>query len=231
MIIYCIIQRQVPSLSLTHPFSTSHQPRITTSLVPHTVVRVRQVQVPIRALLRQHHHPDDTAGAAVPLDGLPQRALNERHGLVLLHALPPVRVAVTVDVRRAGPADRVGLLVQGAAEGDGVDLAAEALVPAGDDEARPRLLSASCIHVVKYDESFGGFHIALESHQGGIARTKDDPCSRSKSPGRSKQPFASSGACRSAWRTDPAGTGRYPPPLVCLLLSRSGSTKWCRVLS
>jgi hypothetical protein len=91
--------------------------------------------VPVSPLRRQHNHADDAAGAAVPLYRLGQRALDKRHGLGLLHALLPVRVAVSVDVGRPGAANGVGLLVEGASEGDGVDLAAVAFVPARDDEA------------------------------------------------------------------------------------------------
>jgi len=99
------------------------------------VIRIRQIQVPVRALGRQHHHANDTTRAAIPLDRLLQRLLHKPHSIGLLHALPPVGVAETVDVCRARTADRVRLLVEGSAEGDAVDLAAVTLVPACDDEA------------------------------------------------------------------------------------------------
>ena len=83
--------------------------------MPHTVVLVRQVQVAIGALPGEDDHADDAAGAAVPLDGLAQGALDEVHRVLLRHALLPVRVAVPVDVRRPRAADRVRLLVQRAA--------------------------------------------------------------------------------------------------------------------
>lgn len=86
--------------------------------------------MPVGALGRQYHHADDATRAAVPPDGLLERLLDEGDRLVLVHALLPVRVAVSVDVGRAGAADRVGLLVEGPAEGDAVDLAAVPLVPA-----------------------------------------------------------------------------------------------------
>lgn len=101
------------------------------------VVGVREVQVPVGPLLREHHHADDAARAAVPLDRLLQRALDKVDRLGLLHAFPPVRVAVAVDVRRPGPANGVRLLVQRAAQRDRVYLSAVALVPARDDEAGP----------------------------------------------------------------------------------------------
>ncbi len=102
--------------------------------MPDRVLLVGKVQVPVGALLCQDHHADDAAGAAVPLDGLPQGALDEVDGLLLLHALLPIRVTVAVDVGRARAADRVRLLVQGAAEGHRVDLSAVPLVPSRDDK-------------------------------------------------------------------------------------------------
>lgn len=79
--------------------------------MPDLVVLVGEVQVSIRPLLRHDHHADDATGATIPLDSLPQGALDEVHSIFLLHAFLPVCVTVTVDVRRAGTADRVGLLV------------------------------------------------------------------------------------------------------------------------
>lgn len=67
--------------------------------------------MPVGALLGEDDHADDTTRAAVPLDSLGQRTLHEVDGVGLLHALFPVRITVSVDVRRTGPADGVGLLV------------------------------------------------------------------------------------------------------------------------
>lgn len=91
--------------------------------------------MPVGPLGREHHHPDDAAGAAVPLDGLPQCALDKLDRLRLLHALPPVRVTVAVDVSRPGAADGVRLLVERAAQWDRVDLSAVPLIPARDDKS------------------------------------------------------------------------------------------------
>lgn len=104
-------------------------------LVPHLIVLVGQIQVPIGALLGEDDHADNTARAAVPLDGLAQGALDKIDGLVFLHILLPISIAVAVDVGRAGAADRIRLLVQRAAQGNLVNLATMPLVPAGDDEA------------------------------------------------------------------------------------------------
>jgi hypothetical protein len=92
---------------------------------------IRQVQMPDCALPRQHDHPDDTARATVPLDGLLQRLLDELDALVLAHVVLPVRIAEAVDVRRSGSADRIGLLVQRAAEWDTVDGATGSFVVSG----------------------------------------------------------------------------------------------------
>lgn len=120
-----------------HPTSqpTNAGPHEARSLMPDLVVFVWEIQVPIRPLGRQHHHAYHAARAAVPLDGLAQRRLHKLHGIGLLHALLPVRVAEAVDVRRARAADRVRLLVQRAAERDAVYLASVAVIPASNDEA------------------------------------------------------------------------------------------------
>lgn len=81
-------------------------------LVPHLVLAIRQVQVPVRTLGREDHHANDTTRAAVPPDRLLERALDELHRLRFFHALLPVVIAVTIDICRSGPADRVGALVQ-----------------------------------------------------------------------------------------------------------------------
>jgi hypothetical protein len=90
--------------------------------------------VAVGALPGEDDHADDAAGAAIPLDGLLQGALDEVDGLLLGHALLPVRVAVTVDVRRPRAADGVRLLVQRAPERYRVDLPAVPLVPPRDDQ-------------------------------------------------------------------------------------------------
>lgn len=69
-----------------------------TLLVSHLVLAIRQVQVPVRTLGREHHHANDTTRAAVPPDRLLERTLDKVHSLCLLHALLPVIVAVAVDV-------------------------------------------------------------------------------------------------------------------------------------
>lgn len=118
------------NLSLPLPLSHPHY-----LLMPHLITRVRQVQVPIRPLGRQHHHANDTARAAIPPDSLLQRILDEVNCLLLLHTLLPVRVAVAIDVGGARTSDRVGLFVQGTAQGNAVYLATVALVPACDDKS------------------------------------------------------------------------------------------------
>ena len=62
------------------------------------VVVIRQVQMPDSTLLGQHNHADNSSGAAIPLDGLGERHLDEVDGLLLLHVLLPVLVGETVDV-------------------------------------------------------------------------------------------------------------------------------------
>lgn len=118
-----------------HALHAAPYPYRSPLLVPHLVLRVRQIQMPVGALGRQHHHANDTARAAVPPDGLLQGALDEVDGLGLLHALFPVGVAVSVDVGRARAADGVRALVQRTSKRDAVNLAAVALVPACDNEA------------------------------------------------------------------------------------------------
>lgn len=65
------------------------------------VVGVRQVQVPHSTLFGQHHHTDDTTGAAIPLDGLLQGTAHKVDTLCLRHVLFPVRIGITVDVGRS----------------------------------------------------------------------------------------------------------------------------------
>lgn len=103
--------------------------------MPHLITRVRQVQVSIRTLSRQYHHADHTARAAIPPNSLLQRFLDKVHCLLLLHALSPVGVTVTVDIGGTGTADGIRLFVQRPAQGNAVDLSAVALVPARDNEA------------------------------------------------------------------------------------------------
>ena len=78
--------------------------------------------MPLRARLRKHNHPDHAPRAAVPSYCLPERVLDKIHAFCFGHVLFPVGVAVAVDVGAAGAADCVGLFVEGAAEGDAVDL-------------------------------------------------------------------------------------------------------------
>lgn len=91
--------------------------------------------MPVGALLSQHYHPDDTSRGAVPLDRLLERLLDKCHGFRLIHAFLPVGVAETINVRGSRTANRIGLLVQGAAERDVVHLTTVAGVPASDNEA------------------------------------------------------------------------------------------------
>ena len=91
----------------------------------------------IGTLSRQHYHTDDTARAAIPLDSFLQRLFDEINGIRFLHALLPVGVAEAVDVRRTRAADRVRLFVKGSTEGNAVDLATVALIPARDNETSP----------------------------------------------------------------------------------------------
>ena len=88
-----------------------------------------------RAFGCQHHHADDPSRAAVPLDGLLESALDKGDPLLFRHVLLPVRVTVAVYVGRARAADRVRLLVERAAEGDGVNLPAVPVVVTCDDDA------------------------------------------------------------------------------------------------
>jgi hypothetical protein len=106
------------------------------------VVLVWQVQVSLCTSSCKNNHTDHTTRTAVPLDGLRQRTLDELDALLFSHLLPPVCVAVSVDVCRPRTADRVRLLVQGASEWDRVDLTTMLVVPASDDETGPERLSA-----------------------------------------------------------------------------------------
>ena len=83
---------------------------------------------------RQYYHAYNTTRAAIPSDSLLQRLLDEADCLLLVHTLPPVCVAVAVDVGGAGTANGVGLFVQRTAQRDAVDLATVALVPACNNE-------------------------------------------------------------------------------------------------
>lgn len=62
---------------------------------------VRQIQMSLRPLRRQHNHPDDTTRATIPLDRFPQSPLCELDALLLRHAFLPIRVTEAVDIRRA----------------------------------------------------------------------------------------------------------------------------------
>ena len=75
------------------------------------VAVVWQVQVSLCSLCCQNHHADDTARATVPFDGLPQGSLDKVYALLLVHALLPVRVTVSVDVCRTGSCDGIRLFV------------------------------------------------------------------------------------------------------------------------
>lgn len=100
-----------PNLGLPlhkNPFIT---PFSDEGLVLDRVALIREVQMPVGALGRQHDHANDAAGATVPLDGLRQRALDKLDGVRLLHSLSPVRVTVSVDVGRTRTANRICLLV------------------------------------------------------------------------------------------------------------------------
>ena len=110
------------------------------------VVLVGQIQVSLCSLPRQHHHANDAARAAVPLDGLGQRSLDKSDALLLIHALAPVGIAVSVNVRRARAADGIRLLVQRASGGNRVDLAAMTVVPSRNDQASAagRLAGVEC---------------------------------------------------------------------------------------
>lgn len=66
--------------------------------MPDLVIRVGEIQVPVGALGRQHHHANHASRAAIPLDSLPESPLDEGDRLLLVHALLPVRVAEAVDV-------------------------------------------------------------------------------------------------------------------------------------
>jgi hypothetical protein len=63
-----------------------------------------------------------------------------------------------------------------------------------------------------------------------VPRTTSYPCWSSRPPGRWRLPSVLWVACRSSWRTGPAGIVRCRPRLVCRPPSRSGSTKSCRGL-
>lgn len=119
----------ITSTNLTSPFFEIP------SLVPHLVIRIRQIQMPVGALLRQHHHPDDTSRGAIPLDRLLECLLDKRYGFGFLHSFLPVGVAVTINVCGTGTTNRIRLLVQGAAERNVVHLTTVAGIPAGNNEA------------------------------------------------------------------------------------------------
>lgn len=69
--------------------------------MPHGVVGIREIQVSVRTILSEDDHTNDTTRATVPLDSLPQGSLDEVDCIILLHALLPVGITVTVDVSRS----------------------------------------------------------------------------------------------------------------------------------
>lgn len=100
----------------------------------HSVVGIRQVQVSVCSFLGKDDHTNDTTGASVPLDSLPQSPLDEVDSVILLHTLSPVGITVTVDVSRSRTTDGIGLLMEGTTQGDGVDLATESLIPTSNNQ-------------------------------------------------------------------------------------------------
>lgn len=63
------------------------------------VVLVGQVQMSLCTGPCEHNHSDHSARTAVPLDRLCKRALYELDALLLAEVLPPICVAVPIDVR------------------------------------------------------------------------------------------------------------------------------------
>jgi hypothetical protein len=103
-------------------------------LMPHSVVGVREVQVSVCSFLGENNHTNNTTGAAIPLDGLPQSSLDEVDRIVLLHALSPVGVTVAVDVSRSGSTNGIRLLVERTTQRNGVDLTTESLIPTSNNQ-------------------------------------------------------------------------------------------------
>lgn len=219
-----------------HTFALSSSVRPPPLLMPYLIARVRQVQVPIRSLGRQYHHAYNTTRAAIPPDGLLQRVLDEVYCLLLLHALLPVCVAVTVDVGGTGAANRVGLFVQRAAQRDAVDLATVALVPACDDETGTTKKQCQLMGLVmRQSRGQGGDHPIAIAHVPSVVEdrlsgplTSACPCLHSTTPETSRPPSVSWVPCHSSCGTCPAGTVRCPQRLVYRRRSRIGSTRWYR---
>jgi len=90
--------------------------------------------MPDSSLRRQYNHTNHTTRTAVPLDRLLQRLFDEIDALFFRHVLFPVGITITVDVRRSGTANRVGLFVERTTERDGIHLAAVALIVTSDDD-------------------------------------------------------------------------------------------------
>jgi hypothetical protein len=191
--------------------------------------------MPVRTLLCQHDHTDDTARASIPLDSFLQSALDEVDRIFLLHTLLPVGIAVTVNVCRTRTADGICLLVQRASQGDRVDLAAMSLVPASDDES-----SAACTRVVSMmslvcrdrdrDQIFNlqGPRCIIKKSQS--QHTSVGPCSSSKAPGRWQRPFVLSGSCRYASQTCRADIEQCRPQPAYQPPNQIDSTRWYREL-
>ncbi len=68
--------------------------------------------MPHRALGRQDHHPNHTPRAAIPLNGLLQRASDKVDAFTFRHTFSPVGVTVAVNVRRSRTTNSIGLLVE-----------------------------------------------------------------------------------------------------------------------
>lgn len=102
--------------------------------MPHSVVGVREIQVSVRSLLSENNHTNDTTGAAIPLDSLSQGSLDEVDSIVLLHALSPVGITVTVDISRSRTTNGVRLLVKRTSQRNGVNLTTESLIPASNNQ-------------------------------------------------------------------------------------------------
>lgn len=83
----------------------------------------------------EHNHTNHTAGAAIPFDSLAESTLDKVDPFLLRHSFFPVRVTVSVNVGRSGPANSICLFMKGAAEGNRVDLASVSSVVASDDNS------------------------------------------------------------------------------------------------
>src|SRR5207302_821300 len=75
------------------------------------VIFIGEENFPFRSSLTQHHHADHPPRASVPLDSLRQSALHKLDSFHLRHPIFPVRVAITVDIRRPRPANRIALFM------------------------------------------------------------------------------------------------------------------------